>query len=158
MCLCTCGAGSFQQDLSGAAANYQFVLKPILEEEEVIYTDDLINDSVSHKFLDSLLYYMLPSLLTFCTFAVGFYILHEFTTDRQMMGFRQNMIRKKASLMENIGCSSMQSMRSNPISMNNEPVKVDLTEHEETKLITNENENSNNAKAVIVKEPRVIDV
>lgn len=75
-----------------------------------------------------------------------------------MMGFRQNMIRKKASLMENIGCSSMQSMRSNPISMNNEPVKVDLTEHEETKLITNENENSNNAKAVIVKEPRVIDV
>lgn len=52
----------------------------------------------------------------------------------------------------------MQSMRSNPISMNNEPVKVDLTEHEETKLITNENENSNNTKAVIVKEPRVIDV
>ena len=37
---------------------YEFVLKPIESKTEVY--DDLLNDSISHKFLDSLLYVMLP--------------------------------------------------------------------------------------------------
>jgi len=38
---------------------YEFVLKPIDETKPEVY-DDLLNDQMTHKFLDSLLYVMLP--------------------------------------------------------------------------------------------------
>jgi len=81
---------------------YQFVLEPITiaptEPVEVVHDGNLLNDAISHTFLDSMLYVMLPSLVTFCTVLVGFYLLHEFTTQAQLMGLRQSIIQKAGAL------------------------------------------------------------
>ena len=84
---------------------YQFVLEPIpfepTEPVEVDADGDLLNHSEGHlkySYFDSLLYVMLPSLITFCTVLVGFYLLHEFTTQAQLMGLRQSIIQKASAL------------------------------------------------------------
>lgn len=105
ICPCSCGTN---KPVEPTVKGYKWIMVP--EDFDITWGDNLNvteppkveNEEVSHGFMDSLLYVMIPSLLSFFALFWAFYALHSYTVDTkvvsqlyQRMKESRNSIRQK---------------------------------------------------------------